>query len=182
MAGNIDVSNNVFVNCNDGVLLQIDVNHANAVSVVASGGSRGDFATVGPDNCLYVTQTDRIEKMTPCFFQASNNAAPDCGQATASINTLWPPNHKFVPVAIKGVSDPDGDTVTVKITSIRQDEALLGTGSGDTCPDATGVGMSKAQVRSERADVGDGRVYHIQFGADDGQGGTCTGEVTVCVP
>jgi len=27
-----------------------------------------------------------------------------------------------------------------------------------------------------------GRVYHIYFQADDGQGGTCTGDVTVGVP
>src|SRR5262249_47634801 len=61
--GGIDVSNNLFVNCNDGVLLRIDVNNGNAVSVVASGGSRGDFVTVGPDGCLYATQSDRIVKL-----------------------------------------------------------------------------------------------------------------------
>jgi hypothetical protein len=123
-----------------------------------------------------------VVKLSPCFFQASNNAAPDCGRATASVNALWPPNHKFVPVGIKGVTDADADTVTLTITSIRQDEPVLGTGSGDACPDATGIGMSKAQVRSERSGTADGRVYHIAFEADDGQGGTCTGEVTVCVP
>jgi hypothetical protein len=73
----IDVSNNVFVNDHDGTLVRIDVNNGNAVSVVASGGSRGDFTTVGPDNCLYVTQSDRVEKMSPCFFQVSfSNKCP----------------------------------------------------------------------------------------------------------
>ncbi len=67
----IDVSNNVFVNSHDGTLVRIDVNNGNAVSAVASGGSRGDYTTVGPDNCLYVTQSDRVEKMSPCFFQVS---------------------------------------------------------------------------------------------------------------
>ena len=39
-----------------------------------------------------------------------------------------------------------------------------------------------AAIRAERDGSGDGRVYHIVFVADDGQGGTCTGEVMVSVP
>lgn len=31
-------------------------------------------------------------------------------------------------------------------------------------------------------DTGNGRVYQISFSADDGQGGSCTGAVTVGVP
>ena len=63
---------------------------------------------------------------------------------------------------------------------------LNGLGDGNTCPDASGVGASTASVRAERSGTrkvpGDGRVYHIAFSADDGQGGQCTGTVTVCVP
>ena len=29
---------------------------------------------------------------------------------------------------------------------------------------------------------GNGRVYHVAFSADDGEGGQCAGEVLVCVP
>jgi uncharacterized repeat protein (TIGR01451 family) len=64
------VANNVFVNTNNGTIVRIDTNKGNAVSVVASGGSRGDFATVGPDGCLYVSQTDKVVKLAPCFFQS----------------------------------------------------------------------------------------------------------------
>src|SRR5438876_2171929 len=63
------VANNVFVNDNDGTIVRIDTNNGNAVSV-ASGGTRGDFATVGPDGCFYVTQTDKVVKLAPCFFQS----------------------------------------------------------------------------------------------------------------
>src|SRR5205823_5935261 len=48
----------------------VDTNNGNAVSVVASSGTRGDFATVGPDGCFYVTQTDAVVKLAPCFFQS----------------------------------------------------------------------------------------------------------------
>ena len=48
------------------------------------------------------------------------------------------------------------------------------------------VGSDFASVRVERAGTpklpGDGRVYHIGFAADDGEGGACQGNVTVCVP
>jgi hypothetical protein len=68
LAGGINVSNNLFVNTWHGNLIRIDTNNGNAVSTVASGGSRGDFVTVGADGCLYATQSDRVEKMSPCFF------------------------------------------------------------------------------------------------------------------
>ena len=116
------------------------------------------------------------------------NEAPDCSAAAPSVSVIWPPNHQGVPVSVLGVTDPDGDEVSIAIDSIRQDEPVLeaGTGSGKTCPDGAGVDTDTAEVRAERAGnpkvPGDGRVYHIAFTADDGLGGTCTDKVTVCVP
>jgi len=95
---------------------------------------------------------------------------------------LWPPNHQFVDVSVVGVRDPDGDPVAITITGITQDEPFNGGGSGNTCPDATGVGTATASLRAEREGSGDGRVYHINFAADDDRGGRCTGTLTVCVP
>jgi len=67
--GTEDVSNNIFVNSNDGTVERIDVNNGNAITIVASGGSRGDLAKTGPDGCFYVTQSDHVVKLEPCFFQ-----------------------------------------------------------------------------------------------------------------
>jgi subtilisin-like proprotein convertase family protein len=110
------------------------------------------------------------------------NEPPDCSGAEPSISLLWPANHKFVPVDIMGVTDPDDDTVTFTIESIFQDEAVDAKGSGKTAPDGRGVGTSSAEVRAERSGKGNGRVYHIGFAAADGNGGTCVGDVTVEVP
>ena len=110
------------------------------------------------------------------------NLPPDCSTAAPNVVELWPPNHQFRRISISGVTDPDGDPVTITINSIFQDERVKGGGSGNTCPDASGVGSNTALVRAERNGTGNGRVYHIGFTADDGSGGTCTGEVTVCVP
>ncbi len=111
-----------------------------------------------------------------------DNAPPDCSGAFASDDELWPPNHMFHDISILGVTDPDGDPVTITITGIFQDESVNGTGDGNTCPDGTGVGSDTASVRAERSGFLDGRVYHISFLAEDGLGGACEGTVTVCVP
>ena len=113
------------------------------------------------------------------------NLAPDCTTATAS-QTIWPPNHKMVPVTISGITDPDGDPVTVTVTSIFQDEPVNTIGDGSTATDGSGVGTSTAMIRAERTGSpqvpGNGRVYHISFTADDGNGGSCSGTVQVKVP
>ncbi|MFL6193086.1 MAG: MopE-related protein [Thermoanaerobaculia bacterium] len=109
------------------------------------------------------------------------NAPPVCAAASGSPASLWPPNHKLAEVVIGGVTDPDGDPVTIKVTGVLQDERTDELGSGDTCPDATGIGTARASVRAERSGRQDGRVYHVFFQADDGRGGRCEGEVKVCV-
>jgi hypothetical protein len=112
----------------------------------------------------------------------ATNEPPDCGSATADPNGIWPPDHKFEDVSIGGVTDSDGDPVTITITGVAQDEPLEGLGDGNTCPDGGGVGTDISSLRAERSGPGDGRVYHVNFRADDGRGGECEGEVTVCVP
>jgi hypothetical protein len=109
------------------------------------------------------------------------NQPPVCSDAAPSQAELWPPNHEFTEFDVLGMTDPDGDPITITIDGIFQDEAVDAPGSGDTSPDGQGVGSSTAQVRAERVGDGNGRVYHIYFTADDGNGGTCSGEVLVGV-
>jgi len=108
-----------------------------------------------------------------------SNRPPDCSQAYATSNTLWPPNHKYQSISINGVTDPDGDPVSTVVNYIKQDEPVNGLGDGDTSPDGT---ISPLQVRAERSGTANGRVYQIGFTAEDGKGGQCSGTVTVCVP
>ncbi len=109
------------------------------------------------------------------------NRPPQCA-AKPSIDSLWPPNHKMVDIDILGITDPDQDPVTVKITGITQDEPVNDKGDGNTETDGAGVGTSRAQVRSERSGLHDGRVYVIHYAAQDGKGGSCSGSVFVGVP
>lgn len=109
------------------------------------------------------------------------NAPPACELAEPSKPMLWPPNHKLIPFAITGASDPEAGDVSITIIAVTQDEPLNGLGDGDTAPDAV-LQDGTVLLRAERAGVGNGRVYHIHFAANDGEGGTCVGVVTTCVP
>jgi len=87
-----------------------------------------------------------------------------------------------VPVNVVGITDPDEDALSITITSIWQDEPVDTPGHGQFTPDGLGVGTSTARVRAEREGAKNGRVYHIGFTAEDGHGGSCSGEVRVGVP
>jgi len=111
-----------------------------------------------------------------------DNDLPDCTNAEPSEAVLWPPNRKLHAINVIGVTDPDGDSITINIDSIRQDEPTESRGNGRFEPDGAGIDTETAEVRAERDTPGNGRVYHIGFTAFDGEGGQCSGEVIVEVP
>jgi uncharacterized repeat protein (TIGR01451 family) len=147
-----------------------------SVTVTAgSGGSIVNSATIGGN------QSDPNAANNSATVTTSVNHNPVCSAVSAGPN-LWPPNHKWVWSTITGVTDADGNPVTVAITGIWQDEPTNGLGDGDTAIDGQlGPGNSFA-VRAERSGTGDGRVYHVNFSASDGVGGSCTGSATIGVP
>ncbi|HKP19451.1 MAG TPA: vWA domain-containing protein [Gaiellaceae bacterium] len=112
------------------------------------------------------------------------NTPPDCSAAAASTRLLWPPNHKYVQEKIVGVTDADGDPVTVAILAITSDEPVDvgGGGDGNTTPDAVIGSKNRFSVRSERQGAADGRVYRVEFSAADNKGGSCSATATVGVP
>ncbi len=145
----------------------------------------------GIDNFVFLTQgeteietiTVSADAPTDMVISLVNNQEPECSDASPSTDNIWPPNHKFVSVTIQGISDSDGDSISVTIDGIEQDEELdaKGKGDGNTSPDGI-IDGDTAEVRAERAGNGDGRVYEISFTADDGNGGSCSGSVIVGVP
>jgi hypothetical protein len=110
------------------------------------------------------------------------NQAPVCDDAFADPDDLFPPNHKLVPVRVRGVIDPDGDPIAIEILSIHQDEPREQGKRARVCPDGDGVESSTAHLRAERRRKGDGRTYHVRYVARDGRGKSCDGTVTACVP
>lgn len=55
----------MFANANNGTITKVDFTVTPpAQNAIFTGGTRGDFVNVGPDGCLYATQTDRVLKVT----------------------------------------------------------------------------------------------------------------------
>jgi hypothetical protein len=88
----------------------------------------------------------------------------------------------MVPIAVLGVTDPDGDDFTIEIDEIKQDEPVNSSNDGNTAPDGDGVGTAMVLVRAERDGESNGRFYHIYFTAIDSYNNSCSGEVLVSVP
>ena len=173
-----------------------------SISVTASSGTDG--MTFGSPQAMSnggdYPAVGRYVKMEVSFSRASTgespilydltiepaNEPPVCAEAFPSVEIIWPPNHNWVDVDILGVTDADGDLPAITINSIYQDEPVDTMGDGTFTPDGTGVGTDTAHVRAERAGSkkvpGNGRVYYIDFTADDGNGGACAGQVQVGVP
>ena len=61
----------VLVNSNDGTIewMRSNTGEPNDRHISASGGTRGDQATVDGAGCMYVTQLSVVERLAPCSFQ-----------------------------------------------------------------------------------------------------------------
>lgn len=112
---------------------------------------------------------------------ATKPSAPVLSTATPSVDTLWPPNHKLIDVAIcYDVADNcAGTTCSLSVTS---SEPVTGTGDGDTAPDWVVVDAHHVQLRAERAGDGPGRTYSIGVTCTDSGGAVSTTATTVRVP
>lgn len=136
------------------------------------------------DNCVATAnpnQADADHDGIGDACESVGNAAPTCPAAPTTMTLAGPFNkNMFVPIALSGANDPDGDPLTYTATSIFQDEKL--TGPFDAI-------LNPVQVRNWRsadpfrpASQQTGRVYYISYKATDPGGLFCTGEVQVCLP
>jgi hypothetical protein len=161
------------------------------IRAVADGVDIGHQAltVVVPQKMLTLTpttDTDPIGGSHTVTAHVFDTLGPFVGDAVlADITTLWPPNHKLWTITLSGATDSDiGDSAALVVDGITQDELVNGLGDGDTSPDGflSSPLSDKAQVRTERSGLEDGRVYRLHFTATDTHGATCSGFVTVGVP
>jgi hypothetical protein len=158
---------------------------SSSIATTDSAGNATVTVTNSPPNpgTDVVTATDG--PLTATSSVTWFNQPPDCSAVTLDITSLWPPNHKLRTITASGATDSDvGDSATLVIDGITQDEPVNGAADGNTSPDGflSSPLSNKAKVRAERAGTGDGRVYRLHFTATDTHGGSCSGTATVGVP
>ena len=107
---------------------------------------------------------------------------------SADPDTLWPPNHDLVEVAIDIDAGDDCGPVTVALTSFASSEPddapgpLDGRTAGDVQVAANGATGGAVWLRAERDGGGSGRTYTLAYTAVDAAGNATTAEVVVTVP
>jgi hypothetical protein len=103
--------------------------------------------------------------------------------------TLWPPNHRMVPVHVSWRAEDRCDPtplVTLVSATSNEPEDAPGNSDGTTSPDitdaSTGAADETVLLRSERAGDGPGRTYSLTYGTRDSSGNVAQSIVQVAVP
>jgi hypothetical protein len=106
---------------------------------------------------------------------------PPSPQVSASPASLWPPNHKLVPITVAvTVSDDTDPNPKVKLVSITCNDSC------NPAQDIAGAALNTDdrafQLAAWRTGSGSGRTYTITYSATDASGNSTTTKTTVVVP
>jgi hypothetical protein len=125
-------------------------------------------------NTTTATTTHTVVDVTP----------PTITRATPSQQTLWPPNHKMVPVTVSVVlSDNCGNTAAqCRILRVTSNEPINGPGDGNTRWDWEILNPMTVNLRAERAGLLNSRIYTLWVECQDSGGQIATATTTVTVP
>jgi len=146
---------------------------ADTPSIFPPGTTTVTFtATDDAGNATTATTTVTVVDTTP----------PAITSAAASPGSLWPPNHRMVPVTIGlVVTDAAAPAPTCQAASVTSNEAVDARGSGHTSPDWIVDGDLSLALRAERSGRGSGRVYTVVVQCTDAAGNVATTSVPVSV-
>jgi uncharacterized repeat protein (TIGR01451 family) len=155
---------------------------------VANGATATITIVVTPLAAGTLTNTATVQSTSEDANRADNTSTatttvttaslpPDCSTVVAIPPTLWPPDHKFGLVTLVGGSDPNGDSLTLTVTGVTQNEP-----AGKDGPDwQFAAEPDQVWLRAERLGAGDGRIYTISFTASNSLGAACSGTAFVTV-
>jgi hypothetical protein len=105
---------------------------------------------------------------------------------SVSPDVLWPPNHKMVniqaAVTVSDIGDPAPAWTLISITSNEPEEGPGKKHSPDIMGHGPGTPDLDFQLRAERLEQGEGRIYTITYQAADSSGNSVSAEVFVIVP
>ena len=157
---------------------QVDVSGSILVSDLMSSPATMSIGIQGTDNCgdsnLEFQEVNIVDNTPP---EIDVSVTPD---------SLWPPNHKMVPIQATVIATDNCPGVSYELTSITSDEPDNGKADGNTVNDIQNadIGMMDLEfdLRSERAGNQDGRTYTIVYSASDNGDNNAEDSATVEVP
>lgn len=140
-----------------------------------------------------VTAANGIGSPATCSFTLTvvDNQPPVINTVAKPMVLLWSPNHKYQTVKasqfVTSVSDNCGNisTASVLITKVTSDEPddLPGSSDGSTTQDIKiASNCTSVDLRSERQDNGNGRVYTLYLKVSDSRGNTGTATARAIAP
>jgi hypothetical protein len=134
-----------------------------------------------------LTGTDSRDATGSCTATVTvvDKTPPSISSVTASPNTLWPPDHKMVPVSVEvAVTDAcdAGVANSCKIVSVTSNEPANGPNDGNTATDYQITGKLAVNLRAERSGTGSGRIYSVNVACTDASGNSSNRTVAVKVP
>lgn len=148
------------------------------------------------DNCpddLNPDQADADGNGIGDVCDAPVDDTPPVIELAVSPATLWPPNHKMVPIEVTlTVTDGPNPQPSISLLSITSNESEQeyafhadydqNLNEGYTFDDITIDSSGNISLRAERSGKGDGRIYTITYKATDSAGNTTTASTIVTVP
>lgn len=119
-------------------------------------------------------------------IEVVDDTPPRFVELRATPESLWPPNHRMVPITVHAVVADDCDPAPrLRLVSVTSSERGDGRGDGSTSPDIEGAEFGTADlevsVRAERAGGGRGRSYLLTYEVEDASGNMSRESVRVRV-
>jgi|GEM_PF-3071019 len=153
------------------------------VTSLTSSAASGSTFPIGTTT-VNLTAKDAAGNSSSGSFTVTvrDTTAPVIASLTASSTSLWPPNHKMVPITLTAVTSDAVGVASLKIIGATSNEPDNGLGDGDTANDIEITGALTLNLRAERSGTGNGRIYTITVEARDAAGNATTKTVTVSVP
>lgn len=154
-----------------------------------SGADASGFYPLGMTGVTFMA-TDASGNTVTCTSSVQvRDTIPPSLTLTLSPTTLWPPNHRMVPVQaalqVSDVCDSSPNAVLASATSSEPDDAP-GSGDGNTTGDIQDASVSTPDtavlLRAERSGDGPGRVYTLTYAARDASGNMASALGIVTVP
>ena len=158
-------------------------------SRTGSGADASGFYPLGMTGVTFTAVDASGNQGTCATSVVVQDTLPPSLTLSLSPTTLWPPNHRMVPVRaawqVSDICDPTANVLLAAATSSEPDDAPE-SGDGNTAGDiqdaSIGAPDTSVLLRAERMADSPGRVYTLTYTATDSSGNAASALGLVAVP